>query len=249
MNIRNAYQIAHFYAGNLYRLLTAPWYQRMIRPEEARSIFGASFGVNGWHHIRKTLEEYDADPGIDYRDTTMYQFLSHFTPSSICELLVNGAADGCELPLFVYPWGGIVSGGDASFKDPSMSRFCGPSSDLFIKDEFERTITLYKKMKMEGYRPWRFGNTFIGGTFLKRINREIVFVVLQGNHRMGVLAHLGWERIAVREVRGHLPMVSECRLKDWSLVKSGQCREDVALKVFEMFFEQDGNHIKRVLSA
>jgi hypothetical protein len=243
MSFRGVYKRVHFYLGNIYRLLTAIKYQKTIKISEACTIFGASFGDEGWHHIRQTLKEYDDNPDIDYRTTTLYFFLKYFTPDSICELIEGDKTSKCMLPLFVYPWGTFIKNEYISNKDPLMSRFCGPSSTQFIKDEFDRIISLYKQIKQDGYRPYVYGNSFIGGVFLKKKNGKRRFVVLQGNHRIAILAHLGTAKLEVRNVKGRLTKVIECNLSDEALIKLGKCTKRSAKKIFEMFFEQDGHHL------
>ena len=241
-----AYQRVHFYLGNVYRFLTKKKFQRKILVSDVRTIFGASFGEEGWHHIIKTLEEYDSDPEIEYDKTTLYQFLKYFNPRSITD--VAGTETGCELlPLFNYPWGTFKKNEETSFKDPISSRFCGPSDDEFIKDEFERTISLYKRVKASGYRPWKYGNSFIGGVFLINNAGEIKFVVLQGNHRMAILAHLKYSSVDVREVRGYVTKVLEKDSGKWPLVESGRCSLNDAREIFSLYFRENGKHIKKLL--
>ena len=45
-----------------------------------------------------------------------------------------------------------------------------------------------------------FDQTFVSGTFLRRSNGGLRYVVTQGNHRMAVLSHLGYESVLVREL-------------------------------------------------
>jgi hypothetical protein len=243
---RKIYSRLHFYLGNIYRFLTVIKFQKKILVNEACTIFGASFGEDGWHHIIKTLEEYDADPQINYKKTSLYRFLKNFTPKSICDLTDN-KINKCSLPLFVYPWGTFKKNEYTSFKDPSKSRFCGPSEDEFIKDEFKRTISLYKKIKKIGYRPWLYGNTFVGGVFLINQKGDRRFVVLQGNHRMAILAHLNYASINVREVKGYLVKILESNCENWFLVKSGKCHPHVAKTIFSLFFKENGRHINKFL--
>jgi hypothetical protein len=237
----------HFYAGNCYRLATIPWRQHRIELSEARTIFGCSFGDDGWHHLRKTLEEYDADPAVPYTHTTLYRYLTRFRPSSICDLLPAGACAGAALPLFVYPWGTFRKGDVGTRKDAHTSRFCGPSSDVFVAEEFDRTIRLYRQLKQSGYQPWRYGNTFIGGTLLRTRDGERRFVVLQGNHRLAVFAHLGMRRIAVRDVPGYLAEVREDDVDRWPLVAQGACPPETARQVFRLYFAENGRHVLRNL--
>ena len=242
------YRRLRFYVGNGVRAATIPWRQHRIALDEATTIFACSYGHDGWQHLRKTLEEYDADPALDVRDTTLFAYLTRFCPTSICDL-VDWPEGEPVLPLFVYPWGTFKRGETRTSKDPANSRFCGPSSPEFVAEEYARTIRLYEAMKGVGYRPWDFSNTFIGGTILARRNGERRFVVLQGNHRLAILAHLGVTEIPVRDVRGYVPVIREVDAARWPLVADGTCRLDAALRIFNLYFESNGAHIGELLQT
>jgi hypothetical protein len=249
MRASELYRRLHFYVGNAVRAATIPWKQHRITPAEATTLFACSFGDHGWHHLRKTLEEYDADAAIDYRDTTLYRYLKGFTPQSIADLVAWGPTPRCQLPLFVYPWGTFREGETISRKDAERSRFCGPSSDAFVAEEFARTIAMYEAMKRTGYQPWRFANTFVGGTMLRASNGERRFVVLQGNHRFAILAHMRVPAIPVRDVPGYLSSVRERDVQQWPKVRDGTCSEASALAIFRLFFTETGAHVLRRVQA
>lgn len=230
-----------YFVGNGFRLVSSPWLQSTISPGLATTIFGCSYGDNGWHHLRQTFNEYDANPAIPAEATTLWAFLHQFCPTSISTLA--GVTKEEPLPLFSYPWGSFNPEG-AVGKEPWSSRFCGPSTDSFIRDEFTRTIRLYNALRAEGYRPYRYPNSFIGGTWLVANNGDKRFVVMQGNHRMAALAHLGCSAIHVRRIRHALPFVLEKDLQKWPLVSAGRCSEVHARRVFRFFFDQTGWHVK-----
>jgi hypothetical protein len=83
---------------------------------------------------------------------------------------------------------------------------------------------------------------------LKR-NGDRRFVVLQGNHRLAVLAHLGVPQIAVRDVAGYVPVVRESEASRWPLVANGNCTAASALRIFNLFFESTGLEIGQRLRA
>lgn len=226
--------------GNIVRFLTQPWCQWIIAPEDETTIFACGFGGNGWHHLRLTLAEIDADPQIEAQDTTLWRFLKDFRPASISELVSNS---GINLPLFVYPWGTFQKGVLESNKSVEESRFCGPSQDGFVVGEFERIKALYSQIRKNGYQPTKFPNSFIGGTWLARSNGQRRFVVLQGNHRMAILAHLGYTKVAVRTMPGYISLIREKDIKKWPLVQRGLCTESHASEIFNLFFEVSGFHI------
>jgi len=227
--------------GNGLRLLTSPWRQHSILPQDATTIFGCSFGDHGWHHIRRTLVEFDANPMIASGESSLGHYLKHFCPSSISELA--GVDDEEPLPLFVYPWGTFNDGAPVSDKDASVSRFCGPSASEFIEEEFQRTIKLYTEMRAHGYQPRHFPNSYIGGTWLEAKDGRRRFVVMQGNHRMAVLAHLKTGNIDVRTIPQALSYVREVDVGRWPLVTSGFCSVDHASRIFNLFFSESGWHV------
>lgn len=230
----------------MFRFLTIPFYQYSIEPGEASTIFGASFGLSGWHHIIKTLEQYEANTNLDYRETSLYRYLKDFKPNSICEMLDENHAAVCKLPLFVYPWGTFRKNEFTSSKDPMNSRFCGPSDDSFIQEEYDRIIKLYKTLKISGYKPWNAYNSFIGGTMLVNGDGQKRFVVLQGNHRLAIMSFLGIKKLKVRNVSGYLSQISlEKLMSSTNLIDT--CDNESTEKIFSLFFRQDGWHISKYL--
>lgn len=229
--------------GNGLRFLSRPWRQRSICPEDATTIFGCSFGDGGWHHIRRTLSEFDADPSIAPAQSSLGRYLERFRPSSIS--ILAGVTGEEPLPLFVYPWGTFSDGTGQSAKDACNSRFCGPSTVAFVNEEFRRTVRLYAEMRVHGYRPRSFPNSYIGGTWLEAVDGRQRFVVMQGNHRMAILAYLGVTRIEVRTIPQALARVREADIAQWPLVATGRCSIDHARRVFEMFFTENGWHVAK----
>ncbi len=231
--------------GNGLRFLSRSWCQRAISPEDATTIFGCSFGDSGWHHIRRTLSEFNTDPSISPAQSTLGRYLERFCPSSIS--ILAGVTEEEPLPLFVYPWGTFNNGGYYSSKDPRTSRFCGPSTSAFVDEEFRRTLHLYAEMQAQGYRPTQYPNSYIGGTWLEALDGRKRFVVMQGNHRMAILSHLGAKRIEVRTIPQALARVREADISRWPLVETGRCSIDHARSVFRMFFSESGWHLAKLV--
>ncbi len=231
--------------GNLLRAVSRPWRQWSVSPDIVTTIFGCTFGDSGWHHIRCTLREYDADRALPARNSTLWKFLSRFCPASISVLA--GVADERPLPLFEYPWGNFSGAYETGKKDPLRSRFCGPSEPSFIQQEFDRTIALYESMQRTGYRPTTYPNSHIGGTWLLAEDGSRRFVVMQGNHRMAILAHLGLRSIDVRSIAQARSVVRERDLVSWEHVRSGRCSRRHARSVFRYFFENAGWQVARMV--
>ena len=227
----------HFWIGNIYRFLTAILFQRRIKFNQCKTIFGVSFETkNPSHHIIKTLKQYDDNPSINYKDTAMYEHLKYFQPDSISEFVKSINKEN-YLPLFVDPWGTFQKNKNSIIKSAETSRFCGPSTDKFIENEFNNTIALYHKLKKEGYHPWKNFNRHIGGTFLIDQSKRKSFIVLQGNHRMAILSHINQDKkISVRNVPNYKRAVYKSDLNNWSLVKNKKCSQKHAEDIFNLFF-------------
>jgi hypothetical protein len=234
-------------AGNAIRFASRPWRQSAVSIDNATTLFGCSFGRAGWHHLRQTLKEYDRNPQIAVEATTLWRFLTHFQPTSISVLA--GVTGEAPLPLFTFPWGTFVRGEITSSKNALASRFCGPSTAQFIVEEFHRTLELYREMAVHGYRPTEFPNSHISGSWLERANGERRFVVLQGNHRMAILAHLGVDQVEVRVMPGRLPLVQETGAASWPHVTSGRISEEHARRIFNFYFTENGRHIEQLLDS
>lgn len=246
MKPNDAFKRARFALGAAQRRVTAPWCQRSISPEVATTIFGCAFHSSGWHHIKQTLVEFDENPNLTAMESSLGKFLTHFCPQGIHDFVEDVEA---KLPLFVYPWGDFNQGKPFSNKSPITSRFCGPSSEFFIEDEFQKTIALYRKIRSEGYNPERYPNSFIQGTWLKSKKGEERFVVTQGNHRFAILAHLGEKSIKVRVGSASLAEVREDQVSKWVSVVNGLCSEECGLHIFHFFFRSDGSLIKNHVSC
>lgn len=235
-----------FALGNSIRLLSRPWLQSDVCMQDATTIFGCSYGNEGWHHICRTLDEYDANPLLEPVASTLGLYLTRFRPQSISTLA--GVVDEEPLPLFTYPWGTFTSRSIDTPKDPWTSRFCGPSTERFVEEEYRRTVQLYSEMRQNGYRPAQFPNSFIQGVWLEANDGCRRFVVLQGNHRLAILAHMKIDRVAVRVIAKSLGYVREAEIEKWSLVANGRCSVDNARRIFKLFFFENGWHVAHLVT-
>ncbi len=222
-------------------MATSPWRHYVFALKDCRTIFGAGFGVGQWHHLVETFREIEKQNELNYKNTSLYKFLKNFRPKSICDLVT--CSDGTKLPLFQYPWGSFNTFDGK--KDPLKSRFCGPSEDSFIEEEFHRSIRLFKDLKKSGYRPLSPNNDYVSGSILEKLNGEKIFVVLQGNHRLAALAALGITEVEIRLYPSIVkPFIREKDVLSWNRVKSGDCSVEDSLRIFNWFFDQSGNALK-----
>jgi len=239
---KNVFPLIRYTIGNIYRSISSPWAQYQFNVSDISNLFGCNFGLNGWHPIKETIKEFDLNNSINPQDTTLWKYHKNFEPKSI-SYFIDFDID-CDLPTFVYPWGTFNSGEITSKKIISESRFCGPSTDKFIYEEYNQIIKLYKKLKLEGYRPKEFPNSYIGGTIMKAESGDMRFIVMQGNHRLSILSYLGIEKIDVRLISNAIHFVNESEISSWPLVKNKTCSVKDARKIFNFFFYEKGDYIK-----
>ena len=200
--------------------------------EKVVTIFGYHFN-NGSNHIKETLEAYDKNPHISYRETPLYSFLKDFSPTYLKDY-IKGVE--CDLPIFDFPWGELISG--MTNKNMSHSRFCGPSTDEFIQEEYNRIIHLYHKLKKEGYKPKSVPGGTSAGTFMIDNDWKYRFIVLQGNHRVPILQHLGYKYLCVSIYPFYIrPYVLFKSLQSWENVKNDKCSVRDAETVFNFYFK------------
>ena len=218
-----------------FRRLTKSKYQFQICPSDAVTIFGHTFAPNGNHFIIQFLNENVAETESDLARSKIYRFHENFCPSGTGEAL--GLDLENDLPLFLYPWGVFGSGAVKTTKSSKNSRFCGPSSDHFIKDEENSILSLFSKLQKEGYAPNKYPNSYIQGVWLVKEDGCRKFVVLQGNHRIACLSYLGYSKISVRTDMFKVGEVYETEVRAWPLVNSGLISEHEALLIFHKFFK------------
>ena len=206
---------------------------------------GFSFASNGWNYLIAQLREFDRLPALIVEDSILYKFHRLYQPKDMSDLPSSAGVDITFKPgLSIYPWGSFnIKQNEAGvrIKNAYTSRFYGPSPIELIEKDFNNLKKLYEYIKIHGYRPWRFKNAFIGGVFLEKNNGQRKFVVLQGNHRTAVMAHLGYESIQIRYLKGFYKCIYENDITNWSYVKSGQCTEEDAKIYFDSLFILDGH--------
>ncbi len=212
--------------------------------EICTNLMGFSFAASGWNYLIEQLKQFDTNWDVKVKDSVLYRFHQSYQPKNMSELAYSCGNEVDFSPeLSIYPWGSFNieksnKGGVA--KDPYQTRFYGPSSLALIEKDLENLRSLYDYMKVHGYRPWYFRNAFIGGVFLERENGEKKYVVLQGNHRTAIMAHLGYKTMLVRHLAGYYKYISQRDIHNWYYVKSGDCSLADALTYFDCLFNLDG---------
>lgn len=205
---------------------------------------GFSFAPDGWNYLIEQLKQFDTNWDVNVEDSVLYRFHQSYQPEDMSDLVLSAGFEVSFKPgLSVYPWGSFnieKSSKGGVVKDPYGTRFYGPSTFELIENDLLNLRSLYGYMKIHGYRPWYFRNAFIGGVFLEKENNEKKYVVLQGNHRTAIMAHLGCKTMLVRYLTGYYKRISKKNICNWYYVKSGDCSPADALAYFDCLFSLSG---------
>ena len=116
--------------------------------------------------------------------------------------------------------------------------YYGPCSREKVAFEHSRLTGLRDSIERHGYQPGRYGH--ITG-FLMLRGDAVRFFVRGGKHRAAVLAALGHPTIPVTIKPDWPPLVSRDQAAQWPLVAEGRIGLDLALAVFDRYFDTDGS--------
>lgn len=231
---------------NVIYYLNRPWREFVFKLDDCCNNFACSFGNKGWHHLVETYKQIEKDPSLQVEKTVLYIYHNKFQPYGICDCLPPNSVKFTP-PWGLYPWGSFKYGPTTFATNQDRTRCCGPSSLSVITDEFNRMKILYDGLKKEGYRPWSFGNNYISGIILETNENRRKMLVIHGNHRLAALAALGCKFLPIRLFKGRIRHLKEKNVKKWHYVKTGQCSIEDAIKIFRLYFTENGNHIKQIL--
>lgn len=161
-----------------------------------------------------------------------------------------------DLPRFwlgTYPWGGLLAD-DIGTAGPAFGlahdRATGadtrdlwgrgrnlwyePRDRYTIEHEWRRTAELYRSIRRR-YSPLR-SRGFPTVTLLRHRDGRRRAVIVDGHHRLAVLAHLGARAVTI-EVEATVDLAD---VDHWYHVRNGHCTAEEARPFFEAFFELDG---------
>jgi hypothetical protein len=244
--------------------------------------FAFSFADEGWNYFRALVAEYERNPRVSFENSAFCRFFDNDRVRSVRYLndvlflhdpRKRSCTGGFNFYLGTYPWGDHVGGGpwghyfdhleEKSTRDLYGYRaniWYQPGDHFSIEFEWNKTIRLYNSIK-ERYQPFTSGD-LPEVTLLVRRDGEVRAVRYNGQHRLSILSHLGYRKVAVavpsardisdslsswptfssipKMVHEHEVVVRETEVKDWHYVKHGLCTVEQALEIFHAFFELNG---------
>ena len=125
----------------------------------------------------------------------MYTFHKNFKPTTILDVVEGVESNLTGAPMLgSYPWGKWTSRSGLLHWEKSCH--CGPSSDELIEKEWKDFVSLFEKIKSEGFDYQKHGHPL--GLFFVSSSKQKIFIVLGGNHRAAIARALGIETLRVR---------------------------------------------------
>jgi hypothetical protein len=243
---------------------------RRIPIDHISDEFAFSLSPSGWEPLREVLRSHQRDPAARVEDTTFGRFLLHGATNRVRDLndlfdLADRPLGFGDLPRFwlgTYPWGGIdpdqigqpgpafgwandeATGADTSeLWGRGRTMWYRPDDWFTIAAEWDRTIALDRSMA-RGYRPIR-ARGFPLVTLLRHDDGRQRAVIVDGHHRLAVLAHRGARAVTV-EIGA---VIERSDADRWHHVQRGHCDPDQARRFFDAFFELDGSERLRRVQA
>ncbi len=212
---------------------------------------GFAYGPSGWHPYVEALQEHLAEPDLPYESTSLARFYASYQPSTVHDLLIDGAAPGRVLATWpavdplIDVWS-VTGQGVAETcahlqgRQPlPHSQYRGPVARAAGAMHLQRTVQFYESARDTGYRPLDYPSGFVTGHFLTR-GEDYRCVIGHGNHRVAALRVLGHSRVAIMLRPAHPPVIAHDRLERWSRARGGLLGSEEAAAVFDGFFTRTG---------
>ncbi len=224
--------------------------------------FGFSLAPQGWHPFREALENHDRRPDAPVEETTFGRFFLDPRVNAVRDLndlldLSGGPGRYRQLPRFwlgTYPWGGLsaaeiggpgpafgwaydeAAGADTAERwGHGRTLWYRPDNRHTLANERQLTMALYRSIGHR-YSPLK-ARGFPRVTILVAEDGSRRAVIVDGHHRLAVLAHLGVETVTV-EIEA---VVAAADADSWYAVRTGHCTAAEARRLFGAFFVLDGS--------
>ncbi len=217
-----------------------------------RNILGWSFEPNYDHPFTHGLLDYAQDKSVKPQETKMHRFYQHYTPKTLFETFFDHQNDpdlkgltATDLDILkktssktlITPWANeaiLMGGFGQNMPEAEGSHFLGPVSDRHLTSEYQRLVSIYESVKTHGFNVDQQTDT-IRGYFLRHED-EYRFVVVGGNHRVGVLNALNYTSTPIQMHPERMPLVSLETIEQWPQVANGTFTKAMAKILFLQFF-------------
>ncbi|TMW72380.1 tetratricopeptide repeat protein [Alteribacter natronophilus] len=215
--------------------------------------YGFSYRPGGFHPFVAAVNQLEVKPNLDYKDSVLNRFYECFQPENLYDALELQQDFFTDLKRgwIGYPWHVSSGGKQVSMNEwigttrEGGNHFFGPNTEDFGAEELKRLVTNLRNIKEVGYIPEVFSDGYVTGYLLKQKD-DYRFVITEGQHRIAVMASLGYSKIKVRFSTSEKdPRIVRRKLvESWSQVQNGVYSKLQAGALFDIFFKLNG--IERV---
>ena len=221
---------------------------------------GLSYSPNGWHPFVATLHEYAAGNVIAYENSVLRRFYATYQPSHAAQAIAGFdqmPSAYMDYPAHVYrlaPWQsrnaeeadqGVRAWTEREGREHGNSvqnwsfdadgyQYHGPVSTRKGELEYERLISIYERLRDEGYSR-SFGHACF--VVLRRGDEYRFLQSGGGSHRTAAMSVLGHETIPARFRRPHVVDVEMAAY--WPQVQRKVWSREDAIAYFNHLFDFD----------
>ena len=162
--------------------------------------FGFKKGRN--HPFTNAMVAYKQNKALNAKHSPMYAFYHHYQPKTLHEAFLGYSSNNASVlnaspKMYHVPWmKAIPMGGIGHHLDETHgSHFLGPVSDALVNNEFKRLSRIFNSIARDGFDVEKQTDT-IRGYFLRQGDQHR-FIIVGGNHRVGVLSAMESSHIPV----------------------------------------------------
>lgn len=199
-----------------------------VSTENLRTLFGQAFTKQQHPFLRYLESGFDA-----FKD-----FYWQHQPTNVMEahFFYNTLPGDAPKDMLAKPWEPPPPA-DSALPSRPNPEFLGPISRLALGAEVARLDMLRQSVAKKGFLPGhllQLGGPISGQLFMHS-DGAFRMMITNGNHRVAVLAHLGWKIISITP-RSGFPHVRLVDLAQWPGVLDGRFTKEQARALFEGFF-------------
>jgi hypothetical protein len=201
-----------------------------------KCVWGAGF--------RYTTESHPFAQAMDSNNAfyNLQKFYSNYSPDNIFELFFIDNKDVSSLAKsFDVPWkrsSKLKSSGEGGISVHEGVQHYGPCSDRKVRFEADRCVSIYKKIKKEGFWPQRYAG-YPRGYFLVSGDEFLFQITGSGQHRTAALAALGWKEVQCTSWKQTVGIIEASNVKKWPGVRDQRVSSEEAMILFKKIFSDE----------
>lgn len=207
-----------------------------VELHKCRDWLSFSYTGDGWHYQSALIRQYINNPRLQYSESILKQYYDRFQPNCLQEILFENLKQ--DLPP-IHKAGPPLPWLASPPRFGKVYQHYGPNTDTFIKNEFSRTLDIFRKLSKSSYQPEKYQDGYIKGYFLKK-ESDYRFIVSNGHHRMAALAILNYDTIKVMLDPKMSRVCDIQEVNTWINVRNGIYSKKVALDIFKIPFTKNG---------